>query len=57
MQNSGFYTPTSSYFMPHTIRKVHTVTQNEEHIKINTHYTNSYQVTLRNVVVSAKCID
>ena len=27
LQNAGFYTPSTTYFMPYTLRKIHTVTQ------------------------------
>lgn len=57
MSNSGFYVPTTSYFMPHTLRKVHSVNNNEEVVNINTYYASSYPVTLRNVVVTAKRLD
>ena len=57
LQNAGFYAPTSSYFMPHVIQKSHNVNSESEVVNINTYQANSYPVTLKNVVISAKRID
>lgn len=56
IQNHGFYVPNNSMFMPHMIRKVHNVVNNEEAINFNTYYAQSYPVVLKNVVVTAQKI-
>ena len=56
MQGSYLCTPTSSYFMPHTIKKNYNINGEEEVVNFNAYSTNSYPATLRNVVVTAKRI-
>lgn len=56
MVNQGFYVPSNTCFIPHTLKKVHNVTKEEEVININTHYGNSYPAIFKNVVVTAKAI-
>ena len=57
IQNCGFYLPNSTSFFPYTIRKLHTVTANEEVINFNTYCAQSYPVTLKNVVVTSQMLE
>ena len=54
MQNAGFYVPSNSNFIPQTVRKVHTVTAQTEDVSFTTYYANSYPVTIRNAIITAK---
>lgn len=56
LQNCGFYVSTSSYFMPHTLRKVHQTKSDNEVVTIQTYYAQSYPVTIKNFIISAKQI-
>jgi len=57
MQNfSGFYVPTTTHFIPHTIRKIHTVTNEFENVQFTTYCADSYPITIRNAVITAKPI-
>lgn len=57
LQNAGFYTPTSGYFMPHVLRKVHSVNSDNEMVTINTSGASSYPVTIKNFVITARLIE
>lgn len=52
--NAGFYSPTSANFIPHTVRKVHTVANESEKVNFMTYCANSYPVTIRNAIITAK---
>jgi len=54
IQNCGFYLPSTSQFMPHTIRKIHTVKEDNEAASFTTYCTNSYPVTLKNCIITAR---
>ena len=56
MQNCGFYVPTTTHFIPHTVRKIHAVTNESETVQFTTYCANSYPITVRNAVVTAKPI-
>ena len=53
MQYSGFYVPTANDFIPCTVRKNHSVTQDTEVVSITT-YGSGYPVTIRNAIITAK---
>lgn len=57
LPNCGYYVPNSSHFIAHTIRKVHTVTQNVENVSFTTYCANSYPITVRNAIIVAKPIN
>ena len=57
MQNSGFYEPTTSNYVPHIIKKIHNVGSDMEEVKITNYYGQSYPVTIRNFILTAKRID
>jgi hypothetical protein len=48
--------PNSTHFIPHTIRKVHTVTQESEKVSFNTYCASSYPITVKNAIIVAKPI-
>jgi hypothetical protein len=54
IQNCGFYAPTTTQFMAHTIRKVHTVKNESEIASFTTNSTTSYPVTLKNCIITAR---
>jgi hypothetical protein len=54
MQNAGFYVPQNANFSPHTVRKIHTVTAENETVSFTTYYANSYPITIRNAIITAK---
>jgi hypothetical protein len=54
MQNSGFYVPTNSNFIAHTVRKVHEVNSDTEVAAFTTYCANSYPITVRNAIITAK---
>lgn len=57
IQNCGFYLPSGAQFTPITVRKLHTVANAEENIIFNTHCSQSYPVTLKNVVLTAQQVN
>jgi hypothetical protein len=54
IQNCGYYVPTTSQFMPHTIRKIHTVKADNDTVSFTTNSTSSYPVTLKNCIITAR---
>lgn len=57
LQNAGFYVPSTTYFMPHTIRKVHSVNNDNEKVSITSYYGQSYPVVIKNFILTAKKLD
>lgn len=57
LTNCAVYVPNQQHFIPFTLRKVHTVTTNDQTLSLQTYCTASYPVTFANVVVTAKKID
>ena len=56
-QNAGFYSPTAANFIPHTIRKVYSVVNESEDVRFMTYCANSYPVTIRNAIITAKALN
>lgn len=56
MQNSGFYVPNPSHFIPFTVRKIHEVIGENENVSFTTYCANSYPVTIRNAIITARPI-
>jgi hypothetical protein len=54
MVHCGFYVPTTTHFMPHTVRKIHIVKSEEELIQFTTYCANSYPAILRNAIIVAR---
>jgi len=57
LTNCAYYMPSNSYFVPFTLKKVHTVNGESETLNLQTYCTQSYPVTVRNCTVTAKRID
>ena len=56
IQYEGFYSPAPYQFLPRTIEKMYEVVNDGESISISTNYCDSYPVTVRNFVLTAKRI-
>lgn len=52
--NAGFYVPTTSQYMPFTIRIIKTITEDEKNISFTTNSASSYPVILRNRIITAQ---
>ena len=55
IQYGGFYSPAPYQFLPCTLEKICEVNEGES-ISITTNYCNSYPVTVRNFVLTARKI-
>ncbi len=56
MQNSGFYLPATNQWMPFSVRIVKTISEEEREIQFTTTSASSYQVTLKNRIITAQRI-
>lgn len=53
MAQSGFYAPSSSQFVPVTVRVLYTVNEEEKEVNFTTSSASSYPVVLRNRIITA----
>ena len=51
------YTPTTSHYVPITIRTNYKSTRGQENVVFDTYYGATYPITTKNVILTAKRID
>ena len=54
LANCAVYVPNSANYIPFTLRKVHTVSENLQTLSLQTYCTASYPVNIRNSIVTAR---
>ncbi len=57
LTNAAFYVPNTQNHVPITLRKIHTVTANEQTLTLHTYCSQSYPSNVRNCIATVKRLD